>query len=175
MKKIAYILLLFGYFMTSSFYDGPKDTQSVIKALYLYNFAISTDWPNQFKKGDFVIGVYDDDNVYDELVKKYRGKPIGGQKITIKKFSSYSSISKCHILFVDKGNSSKLNQISRKLKPYSTLIVTEGGSSAFNSGAVINFVVKNNKQTYDISKRNAKKYDLVISSRLIELANNVEK
>ena len=175
MKKAAYILLFLLGFFTSSFYDGPKDTQSVIKALYLYNFAISTDWPSQYKKGDFIIGVYNDEKVYDELVKKYRGKPIGGQKIAVKKFTSSSSISRCHILFVDKGNSSKIGQIAEKVKQYSTLLVTEGGGNAFTNGAIINFVVKNNKQTYDVSKKNAKKFNLVISSRLVELANNVER
>ena len=174
MKKITNIFLLLGFlFAFSSSYDGPKDTQSVVKALYLYNFAISIDWPKEFKNGDFVIGVYGNSKVYDELVKKYKGKPIGAQTIKIKKFTSSSSISKCHMLFVDRDKSSEISSLSKKLKPYSTLIVSEY-SNSLNSGAIINFVVKNNKQTYDISKRNAKQYKLVVSSKLIELANSVE-
>lgn len=174
MKKIKYIFLLFGLlFSFSSSYDGPKDTQSVVKALYLYNFAISIDWPKEFKKGDFVIGVYGSSSVYDELVKKYKGKPIGAQTIKIKKFTSSSSVSRCHILFIDKDKSNEINSLSKKLKPYSTLIVSEYNNS-LSSGAIINFVIKNNKQTYDISKRNAKQYKLVVSSKLIELANSVE-
>lgn len=154
--------------------DGPKDTQSVIKARYLYNFATMTDWPKELKKGDFVIGVYNDSKVYDELVKNYKGKPIGAQKIAVKKFSSLSSVSKCHMLFVDRSNSGNISSLSKKLKPYSALIVSEGDSRSLREGAVINFVIKNNKQTYDISRNNAKQYKLVVSSRLVDLANNVE-
>ena len=51
-----------------------KDTRAVLKALYIYNFATLTDWPSDYKSGDFVIGVLGESSVFDELQKKYRGK-----------------------------------------------------------------------------------------------------
>ena len=50
------------------------DTRAIYKALFIYNFATLVDWPADYRKGDFNIGIYGDDNtVFSELSKKYSG------------------------------------------------------------------------------------------------------
>jgi len=175
LKFKAYILIITSLFVFTSIKNQAgntdfRDTQSTLKALYIYNFATLTDWPSSHKKNDFIIAVLSRNNrVYDAISKKYSDKSIGSQKIKIVKHSTYTTIDNPNILFVDKTSNNEIANVNAKLKGKSTMLVTNkpGGLS---SGAVINFVEKNNKQAYEINVRNAKKKKLVIASRLIELA-----
>jgi len=150
-----------------------KDTRSVVKALYIYTFATLIDWPADYRKGNFVIGVYGtQDAVYNELNKKYSGKAIGKQEILVKRFNSSSEINKAHILYVTEDKSSQMTSLSSQFKSKSTLLVTEK-EGYLNKGAVINFVVEGNKQKYEINKKNAKKHGLTIADKLAGLAVRV--
>lgn len=150
-----------------------KDTRSPVKALYIYNFATLIDWPTEYRKGDFIIGVYGSkEGVYDNLKMKFEGKAIGSQEIVVKSFSSSSQISKTHILYVTPKNSSQISSLNSQFKGKSTLIVTEKDGN-LNKGAAINFVVKGTSQKFEINKSNAKKHKLIIADRLLNLAVNV--
>lgn len=152
--------------------DDGKDTFATIKAIFIFNFSTLCDWPKEDKTGNFVIGVYGETNLYSELVKKYSSKTIGSQPIEIVQYSSQSSIEKCHILFITSSNSSKVDDISDDMKGESILIVSEN-SGALDDGSVINFVIEDNKQKFEISKKNAGKRDIVIGSTLAQLATKV--
>ena len=150
-----------------------KDTRSVVKALYLYTFATLIDWPEDYRKGAFIIGVLGTKtDVYDELNSKYSGKSIGSQEIIIKKFATRSEIDKAHILFLSEEKSDQISALSSQFKSKSTLLVTEK-EGYLSKGAVINFVLDGSKQAYEVSKTNAKKYNLTIASKLTSLAYKV--
>jgi YfiR/HmsC-like len=152
-----------------------RDTRSPIKALYLYNFATLIDWPSEYRKGKFVIGVYGTkEGVYENLKSKYEGKSIGSQEIVIKNFTSASAIDKAHILYITPTKSSSYKTLESKLKNASTLFVTEK-DGYLSKGAAINFVVKGTSQKFEINKSNAKKHKLIIADRLLKLASKVEE
>lgn len=154
--------------------EVQKDnTQARIKAIYLYNIATLVDWPDKYKKGSFVIGVYGEDKLYEELVANHSTKTVGSQPIKVRKFRTEAEVERCHILFIGYNkNSSSANLVS-KFKKTSTLIVTESPGMLGN-GAVVNFIVQNNRQVYELSKKNASKYDLVVNSTLENYAARVE-
>lgn len=150
-----------------------KDTRSHLKALYLYNFATLIDWPTEYRKGTFVIGVYGTkEGVYSNLKSKFEGKSIGSQEIVIKNFMSSSEIDRAHILYVTPQRSSSFPSLESKFKNSSTLFVTEK-DGYLSKGAAINFVVKGTSQKFEIDKGNAKKHKLIIADRLLQLASKV--
>lgn len=150
-----------------------KDTRSSAKALFLYNFATLIDWPEEYRKGDFVIGTLaGTSDVYDQLELKFKGKSIGSQTIVVKKYASRTEIDKAHILFLGEDKSDQITSLATQLKTKSTLIVTEK-EGYLSKGAVINFVLDGSKQAYEISKPNAKKYNLIIATKLTSLAYKV--
>lgn len=166
-------LVLVGWTSSPPATTQMRDTRSSVKALYIYNFATLIDWPVDYRKGNFVIGVYGStEGVYTELTKKYAGKAIGSQEIVVEAYSSSSEIDKAHILFVTEEKSSQVSSLVSKFKSKSTLIVTEK-SGYLNKGAIINFVLDGSKQSFEISKSNAKKHNLVIASKLTSLAIKV--
>jgi hypothetical protein len=177
LSKRLYIALLALVLMSghsnTAMVNQIKDTRSVAKALFLYTFATLIDWPEDYKKGNFVIGVLGTStDVYDELNAKYSGKSIGSQEIVIKKYASRTEIDKAHIVFLTADKSDQITSLTTQLKDKSTLIVTEK-EGYLSKGAVINFVLDGSKQAYEVSKSNAKKYKLVIASKLTTLAFKV--
>ena len=143
-----------------------------IKRIYVYQFAKNVDWPEKAKKGDFVIGVLGDESLYGQLKTTYAGKPIGSQSIAIKRFTSVSELSNCHILYIGDRNMTDLTAISKNIAGNKTLIVSNG-DGALDKGATINFIIKNSQIKFEVSKKNAKKSDLLISEKLISLAAKV--
>ncbi len=156
---------------TMSLQQQP-DLNSRLKALYIYNFTGMVDWPKELKSGAFNIGVFGETNLVSEL-GKYSGKSAGSQTIHISHFKDYNEITACHILFVTKENAGKTSELAKKFKSKSTLIVSEK-EGALKEGAVINFIIRNNKQTYELSKTNAVKHKLTVGKQLTELATKVE-
>ncbi len=154
--------------------DSDKDTKAIYKAAYLFSFTKLVDWPSSYKKGEFTIGLLADqdvDNLLRELKEKYEDKRIGDQTITIEKYGRASEVDdRCNILFIGKGATSSLNSL--KDQDGSTLLVSER-TGGLQKGAVINFVIKNNKLEYELSRSNAERYGLTIGEELRDLAYKV--
>ena len=150
-----------------------RDTRSPVKALYLYNFATLIDWPSEYRKGEFVIGVFGGkEGVYDNLKTKYEGKSLGSQEIVVRSYTSTSQVDKAHILYVTPMRSGDLSRLESELRGKSTLIVTEK-DGYLDRGAAINFVTVGTSQKFEINKGNASKHKLVIADRLLKLATRV--
>lgn len=150
-----------------------RDTRSTLKALYVYTFATLIDWPDDYKKGNFVIGVYgSNDGVLNELKGKYNGKAIGSQEIEVVKYSSKTEMKKPNILYISEDKNSQLTSLTDSFKSKSTLMVTEKDGS-LQKGADINFVLDGSKQTYEVNVKNTKKHKLVVASKLTSLAYKV--
>lgn len=178
MKKIVGITFSFLFlflFITPVQAQRGDDTKAIYKAAYLFSFTKLTDWPPSYKEGAFKIGILGSGrgttNLYEELKRKYEQKQVGNQKISIVEYSSLEEVEdRCNILFVERSHTSALSRMKRRNT--STLLVSEG-SGAIENGAVIKFVVKDNKLEYELSLRNAQRYSLTIGNQLEELALRV--
>ncbi|MBX2958896.1 MAG: YfiR family protein [Flavobacteriales bacterium] len=173
MKKIVSIFL--GLFILSSGFkmNNTIDTNAKIKAVFIYNFTKYIEWPAPYKEGDFTIGVIGETSLYSELIKMTETKKVANQTLDVKKYNSLAEVSKCHILYVCKDKSDQLSEIVKKIKNNSTLIVTEENGLA-DKGAGINFIIKENRQKFELNKGNVEKYKLKVSSNLEALAFTVK-
>jgi hypothetical protein len=154
--------------------QDPNNSNAKIKATFIYNFTKYIDWPENYKHGNFVIGVLGTTSFYNDLSTLLIKKSVGNQKFEIKNFSSNEAASSiCHILFITGENSFMLPEVIKKLKGKSTLIVTEKPGLT-KQGSGINFIVDNNKQRFELNKSNVEKYNLKVSSTLTALAIAIE-
>ena len=174
LKWILSLILVLGSF---SFQDPPKledaDTTSIIKAAYIYNFAKLIDWPSENKSGNFIIGVYGNSNVYAELIKKYSSKRIGTQDIEIKKLSESPQVGNVHVLFISQSSVGDLDAILDNIGVDPVLVITES-EGTLGKGAVINFLVSNNNLKFELNLKEANNRQLIVGSRLKDLAFKVE-
>ena len=148
---------------------GTGDAPTKIKATFLYNFTKYIEWPEEYKQGNFVIGVMGSNTLYNDLSTFFSTKTLGTQKYEIKFFSKSTDITRSHMIFIPADYSGSISEIISKLKGKSTLIVTDKPGMA-KQGAAINFISVDNKQKFELNKSNASKYDLKVSSSLINLA-----
>ena len=173
MKKLISIFVLF-FVLTSSFKTNSAiDTNAKIKAVFIYNFTKYIEWPQSYKEGDFTIGIIGETSLYSELIKMTETKKVANQTLEVKKFSSPSEVTKCHILYISKDKSADLADIIKKLKNSSTLLVTEE-NGLVDKGAGINFIIKENRQKFELNKGNVERYKLKVSSNLEALAFTVK-
>jgi hypothetical protein len=177
MKKLWSVILLSLSLVSADLvkFAAPltADTNTKIKAVFLYNFTKYVEWPQAYKSGNFVIGVVGDESFSKELDLFFNPKSIGSQRFEIKSFNRASDISPCHMIYVSPQFSGNLNDVLAKIKGKSTLVVTEKPGMA-RQGAARNFTVIENKQKFELNKANAEKYDLKVSSSLTNLAILVE-
>lgn len=173
MKKILTILLLSAVSISASRVSYQTiDTNAKIKTMFIYNFTKYVEWPSSYKQGNFVIGILGKTSLTSELKKMAATKKAVTQQFEIKEFSSIDKVAKCHILYIAKDRAGDLSKVIAKLKPYSTLVITESEGLA-KKGSGINFVVMNNKQRFEINKSNIEKHNLKVSNSLLSLAITV--
>jgi hypothetical protein len=137
--------------------------------MFIYNFTKYIEWPTDYKQGNFVVGVLGFSPVFSELEKMSKTKKAVNQPFEIKKFNSVSDISKCHMLIISDENAGKLGACLDKVRNYNTLVITEREGLA-RQGSGINFIVKDNKQKFELNKTSVTKKDLKISKSLESLA-----
>ncbi|PCJ26183.1 MAG: hypothetical protein COA97_06455 [Flavobacteriales bacterium] len=168
MKKVVLILITL-LFLSSGFKVTGVDTNSKMKAIFIMNFTKLIEWPKSYREGNFVVGVVGESPLYIELTKMSKTKRVANQSLQIKKFRSTKDIVKCHILYVSLDKSDDMALVLKKVKSNSTLIITER-KGLMDKGAGINFIIKNNRQKFELNKKNVEKYKLKVSSNLEALA-----
>jgi len=137
------------------------------------NFTKLIEWPASYREGNFVVGVVGNSPLYTELTKMAKTKKVSNQSLEIRRFGNVDDIAKCHILFVSENKSEDLSSVVSKVKPNSTLIIT-AKQGLVEKGSGINFIVKNNRQKFELNKKNVEKYKLKVSSNLEALAFSVK-
>jgi hypothetical protein len=171
-KKIV-LILISAFVLSTGFKVAGVDTNSKMKAIFIMNFTKLIEWPQSYREGNFVVGVVGESPLYNELTKMAKTKKVANQSLQIKKFSGTSEISKCHILYVSRSKSEEITSVVKKVKSNSTLIITEK-QGLVDKGAGINFIIKNNRQKFELNKKNVEKYKLKVSSNLEALAFTVK-
>jgi hypothetical protein len=137
------------------------------------NFTKLIEWPKSYREGNFVVGVVGESPLFSELSKMAKTKKVANQSLQIKKFNTTKDIAKCHILYVSRNQSEEISSVLKKVKSNSTLIITEK-QGLVDKGAGINFIIKNNRQKFELNKKNVEKYKLKVSSNLEALAFTVK-
>lgn len=149
------------------------NTVAKTQSLFIYNFASRyIEWPESYKEGGFSIGVLGESPLTNFLNDLASTKKVVNQSIEVKKYSGLSEITKCHILIVPKDRQESIGDIMNKVKNHATLIITEK-EGAVKQGSVINFVIVENRQKFEINKTAIEKQELKVSSQLLPLATQV--
>jgi len=144
-----------------------------VHANIIYHFTKYIDWPASKKTGDFIIGVYGDSPLYDELKKNVANKMVGSQKILVKKIGSIDATQKTHIVFVSEEMSGSIKKISTETKDYSVLVVSEQEGFA-KRGSCINFIIESERLKLEINQTNIEQRNLSIASELLQLGKVIK-
>ena len=149
-----------------------NETNFKFKSLYCWKFIKFIEWPSSYRQGSFEIAVLGDSPIQKYFEEWQNGREVGSQKIVVKKYSNSGSIAQPHIIYIPRTKSKDIGSVLKKLSGKSSLIITEQDGMA-NQGSMINFVVINSRVRFEINKSNVEKYNLQVSSSLLELSTKV--
>ena len=141
-----------------------------LKAAFLYNFAVFTEWPEQAPVGMNVciLGTDPFGSALDHLTRKQvRSVPVVVQRIT-----GTEKIRGCHVLFIGASERDRLAQILDATRTLPVLTVADMKNAAGN-GVIIGLVMQEQRVTFEINVAAARAARLSISSKLIKLARHV--
>lgn len=143
-----------------------------LKAVFLYNFTQFVEWPSSsFLSPDdpFVIGILGENDFETYILKIVYGDSIGGHPILIQKYNTYNDVKKCHILFIGENKTKQLNQMIGSLKKQNVLIVGDD-SAILSQGGMIRIFAKDKRMHLQICMENVDDTKLILSSKLMRLA-----
>lgn len=149
--------------------SAPTDEYQV-KAAFLFNFAKFVVWPaNAFPNANtpLVIGVLGHDPFGAYLDDIVRGERVDNRQLLVQRYRSPAEVTDCHVLFISRSESSRIDRIVSTLKDRKLLIVTDADGG--QGGVIIRFVMVGNRIRFKIDVEAAKAANLSISSKLLRL------
>lgn len=160
-------------FLTLFFLPSALAQEAKFKATFTLNFIRYIGFPEEMTKGDFVIGVVKSKEIADQMKEQSTGKKFGFQDVVIKEFKSVEEVSACQVIFVSSFANYAKNAASISQKVGKNCLIVTESEGATASGAIINFVIREEKLKFEIHKANASKAGLQISSKLEGMASAI--
>jgi hypothetical protein len=139
-----------------------------LQTAYLYNFAKYVTWPSEPET--FVIGIYGNPNNLEFLQTTLQSKKMKGKSIEVIAVTDETAIenNSVNMIFVPEGKSKNFNVLLKAIEGKSILVVT--GDDMIKKGAMISFVVENEKLRFKLKKSIMESVGLVASEGLLKLA-----
>lgn len=144
----------------------------VVKAAFLYNFALFVEWPSSAfasERAPFVVGIVGADPFGPEIDRTLAHKQVKGRPITVRRLAWGPELRDCHMLFVSASVAQSLPSLPRLLKGAHVLTVGDAPSSA-RRGAIVAFVTAERRVGLEVNIDRAADAELTISSKVLQLA-----
>lgn len=150
------------------------NTRAKMKGIFMLKFAQSTEWPAEYKQGEFVIAVINDDDLAKTLEMTTKTKGVNSQPVKVKRYTSSAEVEKCHVMYIGGKSAGEIEPFAKKANNYNTLIITET-PGVIDRTSCINFVVSGSLIKYEMNTKLMKDQGLVVSNSLEKLAFKVIK
>lgn len=157
--------------------DENRADEYRVKAAFLYNFAKFVEWPAQAFKtrsDPIVIGVLGKNPFGDALAEAVSGKTLSGRAFQVREVTDAQQAAGCQILFVSSSERKRLGPLFSRIGNAAVLTVGETDNFA-SEGGIINFKIDAGSVRLQINVEAARKQQLHISAKLLNLAEIVEK
>jgi hypothetical protein len=170
------ILLAFGALAAISSV-GQVAEEYHVKAAFLYNFARFVEWPStafRNQQDPFVVCVLGADPFGSALEETLGGKQIDGRAFRIARISEAPQANACQILFIGFPDRKRMAAAIAALPARGVLTIgeTDGFIAA---GGIVNLTLREGHVGFQVNQRAAERADLQISSRLLSLAQAVDR
>jgi hypothetical protein len=163
-------VLLIGHLISPAQTAVSREYQ--VKAVFIFNFTQFVDWPStsfSAENAPLVIGVLGENPFGPYLDEIVSGEKVKGHPVLIQHFDDAEEIKTCNILFVGLSDPKKSEQVISALKERSILTISEQPGFLIQGGMIKLFMKKNNVR-FEINPEATKEAGLVLSSKLLRLA-----
>lgn len=149
--------------------------ENAIKAAFVYNFVLFTEWPEASLRGAETINVcVNSASEMQEALLVLNGKAAKGARIKILPKSSLDNVpGQCHVLYIDYLDRHRWPVIRKALGDARVLTITDDADIARNA-AMIAMLIQGNRVVFEIDQSAGRQAHLVFSSKLLRLARTVK-
>jgi len=167
----ARLLLLAGMIVASATAEARAQSASEaeLKAAYLFNFALFVEWPTR-NKASFTVCQYGSDSLGSGAAALAR-KSLRGKTITVRQANA-KELSGCDMLYIPSSEKARIRDLAQRLRGSNVLTVSDAQGAA-REGATIGLSIDGQKIVFEINVAEAKRNSLVISAKLLSLAETV--
>jgi hypothetical protein len=150
------------------------ETPYEIRACFLVNFALYTEWPKEAfadPQAPFVFGILGRDD-FGKDIDIVKDNVLRGRKLVVKHCASVKDVEGCHLLYISASEEGRLTEILQRLGNSSVLTVGEM-DGFLEHGGMLNFIVKKTTRPgygtlgYEVNPAAAEKARLRINSQLL--------
>jgi hypothetical protein len=153
---------------TSAFADESPEYR--LKAAFLYNFVLFTEWPGGTAATLHLCVVGQDP--FGSEIDVLEGKKAGGRAITVVRKAAGAALGECDIVFIAASAIGTLPRVLEGLHGRPVLTVADSAGAA-RRGITLNLTVSQDKVGFEANLQAARGAGLVLSSKLLRLASEV--
>jgi hypothetical protein len=160
---------------TRALAGGDSVAGSALKAAFLYNFAKFSEWPAEaLAPGQRLsMCVVDDSAIADALTQTIKGHEIDGHELMVTLLKAGGSASGCQLLYVAASEVKRSAALLAGLRGAAVFTVSDADHFA-ESGGVAQLIVEHDRMRFAINIASAHRARLIISSKLLSLAQIVK-
>lgn len=141
-----------------------------MKAAFLYNFAVFTEWPTALGK-NLNLCILGTDS-FGSSLEDINGKPVNGARLNIFRISNFRHINTCNMLFFGESERSDAQRIIEEIGDRPILTVTDA-NGLVEEGIIIGMQLVKNKLIFEVNAESSERTKLVLSSKLLRLARKI--
>jgi hypothetical protein len=153
-------------------YAEGGSIEYAVKAAYLYKFAPFVQWPSSVfasASSPFQLCILGQDPFGASLERAVSGQRVDEHPVAVRRLEHVDAASGCHMLYLGTSRVQTTAEALRALRGSPTLTVADNGR---DTGAIIKFIVKDNRVRFDIDVAAATANHMTISSKLLGLATS---
>jgi hypothetical protein len=141
-----------------------------LKAAFLYNFALFTEWPADIGS-TLNLCVYGRDP-FGQEIDALQGKPVGDRRMVVRRITKLEGLTACQIVFIAQTSGDGIARVLSSLHGAAVLTVADAPGAAAQ-GVALNMSVVENKITFEANLAAARAANVKLSSKLLSLATEV--
>lgn len=167
------VCVLVGLTVTSA---RPQPKATAVKAAFIYNFAQFVDWPTSAFAGTnapLVVGVLNAPSIYQAVLEITRGETVRGHPFEVRLVRTAAEAARTHVLYVPPEEAGVWPACREAVR--SRPVLTVGDAAGFaREGGMIELFTRENRVRFRANPAEARKAGLMLSSKLLRLAEIVE-
>lgn len=144
--------------------------QYQIKAGFVYNFAVLTNWPVEVGKM-LKLCVYGRDPFGADLEALDKTE-VGARMLSVERPSDLESLKSCQLVYIPDSESLRTARILEVLRGLPVLTIAES-PGAMSAGVMLNLRLAHDHITFEVNQGMARRSGLTFKARLLRLASEV--
>lgn len=164
--------LLLGLCAASTLAATDQIPEYAMKAAYLYNFSLFTEWPGP-SSGALNLCVLGDDP-FGHALEDLAGKPVNGRRLAVHHISGPAEARGCDVLYFGELERFQMKYLKNELGRQPILTISDAENLPHDSAMIV-MSTEGHRVTFQVNAEPVHRAGLILSSKLLRFATAVNR